>query len=309
MPDTEELPLSLSGIVVKPREERQTVIYLYCLAGWWYAGKRDVPLRYDVRSWPSAGTGRLPDGYGGSGGSRFEDIVGWEDVKRLHGIEHARWWIVETLIDADRATIEAAERDAIAGAREQFGDRCVNHAKGGGGPSPEGARRMGEKNRNNPEFQAMMKARNEDPKFRTRMAEARRKQAKDPKYLAKITEINRKQAEDPEWLANVAAAKRATSGIAPLDGVITVLVSQNPRRSGRRCLAFSLYRTGQTVAEFLDACEPHGLLEPRSASQRGSLAGSALRQDIRDGHIRIDSPSRVAAISPTITAEHGIARS
>lgn len=273
---TEESPLP-AAVVVEPK--RQTIIYLFELAGWWYAGKRDVPLKHDVRSWHASGVGRLPDGYSGSGESRYDDVVAWKDVKKLHGIEGARWWITEVLIDADGATIEAAERDAIAGAREQFGDRCVNQAKGGGGPSPEVARRAAQKRSANPEYRA-------------KIAEAiQRKYDEDPEYRANHAKGIQRRSEDPKWRAAI----RANSGIAPLDGVITILATRNPHQPGGRGkhLAFSLYRDGMTVAEFFDAARPHGLMEPRNPDRKSSraLAGSFIRQDVKAGHIRIDAPA------------------
>lgn len=121
-----------------------------------------------------------------------------------------------------------------------------------------------------------------NPEYRARHAAAMKKRSENLMWRAKNAEAARKNAPAR------AAANRATSGIAPLDGVITVLASQNPRKpGGRRHLAFSLYRTGQSVAEFLEACRPHGLLEPKSPSQSATIAASALRRDLRDGHIRI----------------------
>lgn len=157
----------------------------------------------------------------------------------------------------------------------------------------EANRRIAERNRSN-------------QVWRAKIAEARRKKAEDPEWLAKMAEINRTRYEDPEYRAKhqtaTAKANRTASGIAPLDGTITVLATRNPHQPGGRGkhLTFSLYRDGMTVAEFFDAARPHGLMESRNPDRKSSraLAGSFIRQDVKAGHIRIDVPTTTTTKDP-----------
>lgn len=293
---TEESPLPTGSCVI---------IYEMTIAAddglpWVYIGKREGGS--GGWSLPQTGTGRIPHGRRGYSGSGKR----WKTIVAKYGEEAIRWTIVERVGPEDWV---AAEQDAVEAGRTVWGNRCVNLLDGGDGFTSEDAKRLYE----DPKFRAKMaearrrqaearRRQAEDPEWRAKMAEAMRKKFEDPKVRAKIAAgVQRKYDEDPEWRAKIAEAVRNKSGIAPLDGIITVLATRNPHQPGGRGkhLAFSLYRDGMTVAEFFEVARPHGLMEPRNPDRKSSraLASTFLRRDIKAGHIRIDRPAATGSAS------------
>jgi len=92
-----------------------------------YIGKHQC----DPEGWPRRGSGKLPDGYRGSG-------VAVRNFHLRHG-DRVQWRILAT-VTGGRDAVNAAERRAIRLARALFGRACVNRQDGGDGFTSEAAK-------------------------------------------------------------------------------------------------------------------------------------------------------------------------
>lgn len=111
------------------RQPAFSVIYAFQSpgSGAVYIGKHQC----DPSGWPKKGTGRLPDGYRGSGRIICQ-------IHRRHG--NAVAWRILRIVNDGPAAVNDAERRAIRLARKIFGRLCVNKLDGGNGHTSQSAK-------------------------------------------------------------------------------------------------------------------------------------------------------------------------
>lgn len=201
-----------------------------------YIGKHQC----DPGGWPRRGTGKLPDGYAGSG-------VAVASFHRRHG-DRVEWRILAA-VDGDRRKVDEAERRAIRLARALFGRACVNLADGGEGWSSEEARAASAAAWSDPNHVAMMRdhlrnlraapdhsdkmraaanaiwsdpnhvekmrghlaALSSDPEVRAKISAAAKARCADPKVRAEIGAASRARWADPAFRAKMSAAQKASA--------------------------------------------------------------------------------------------------
>lgn len=200
---------------------RVAVIYAFRSpgSGAVYIGKHEC----DPEGWPRRGSGRLPDGYRGSG-------VAVANFHAKHGAA-VQWRILAIVPLADWPR---AERRAIRLARALLGNRCVNKAEGGDGLGSDLARKVSRQMWSNPEQaerttlaireannRPEMKARRSadsialwaDPDYASRATTASSAAQRRPEVRAKHSSIGKVRVQTPEGAATLARAHAA--GQAP----------------------------------------------------------------------------------------------
>ncbi|WP_028031234.1 hypothetical protein [Gemmobacter nectariphilus] len=190
--------------------EKNVVIYAFRSpgSGAVYIGKHEC----DPGGWPRRGTGRLPDGYAGSG-----DVV-----PRFHARHGARveWRILAVVSVADWPR---AERRAVDLARAILGRKCVNLKDGGDGWSREEALAARAKAAR-PEYMARHRAARRayaaTPEGEAQIADARLAsiaRSQEPEVCAKRSRSHKALAQTPErraQLLRVAALNHTPEAIA-----------------------------------------------------------------------------------------------
>lgn len=140
-----------------------------------YIGKHEC----DPTGWPSAGIGRLPDGYGGSGK--------WlRAARKKHGDDAFTWAVLEVVpLGADW---QEAERQQVAAERACSERRCMNIVEGGEGTTS---------------------ADHANPTFRARRAAGMRRVWADPAYRAKLVAAGSRPATVQRLRQQASAGGRA----------------------------------------------------------------------------------------------------
>lgn len=159
-----------------------------------YVGKHNC----DPIGWPKRGSGKLPDGYKGSG-----RII--RQVHRRHG--EAVEWRILSVVSGGLDAINAAEVRAIRLVRRIWGRRCVNKLDGGNGHTSASARAY----LSTPSGAAHLAGihhRLHSPEVVAKRNAALREQAKRPERQRQIAEA-RAMTKTPEALAKLSATKRA----------------------------------------------------------------------------------------------------
>jgi len=159
----------------------QAVIYAFRSPGSGdvYIGKHEC----DPVGWPRRGSGKLPDGYGGSG-------VAVRNFHRRHGGEVQ--WRILALFDDGKDAVNAAERRAVRLARALFGRRLVNVLAGGDGYTSDDLRAMWA-----------------DPEYVARRSLAHKEAYAQPEVRAKVSAVQAQAQNRPEMRAQRSASGKA----------------------------------------------------------------------------------------------------